>query len=120
MKSGVAALNGKLYVVGGCLQTLESCYRAEVFDPQTKQWTELAETSHARASPVVVPYRGKLFVFGGEGNCQGVVECYDPYTNTWQVLDTRIKHHVNGAYSGNKLIDLLYGSLKCHSIRLFG
>ena len=36
MKSGVAALDGKLYVVGGCLQTLESCYRAEVFDPITR------------------------------------------------------------------------------------
>ena len=36
MKSGVAALDGKLYVVGGCLQTLESCYRTEVFDPLTR------------------------------------------------------------------------------------
>jgi len=100
MKSGVAALDGKLYVVGGCLQTLESCYRAEVFDPLTREWTELPDTNHARATPVLVPYRGRLYVFGGEGNSQGVVECYDPYTNQWTVVDTRIKHHVNGAYAG--------------------
>ena len=43
---------------------------------------------------------GKLYVFGGEGNSQGVVECYDPFTNEWTFLDTRIKHHVNGGYSG--------------------
>ena len=63
MKSGVAALDGKVYVVGGCLQTLESCYRAEVFDPLTREWTELPDTNHARATPVLVPYRGKLDVF---------------------------------------------------------
>jgi len=100
MKSGVAALDGKIYVVGGCLQTLESCYRAEVFDPLTRVWKELPDTNHARATPVLVPYRGKLYVFGGEGNSQGVVECFDPYTNEWTVPDTRIKHHVNGAYTG--------------------
>ena len=70
MKSGVAALDGKIYVVGGCLQTLESCYRAEVFDPLTRLWKELPDTNHARATPVLVPYRGKLYVFGGEGNSQ--------------------------------------------------
>ena len=100
MKSGVAALDGKIYVVGGCLQTLESCYRAELFDPVTLQWRQLADSHHARASPVLVPYRGKLYVFGGEGNSQGVVECYDPHTEEWSVLDTRIKHHVNGPYVG--------------------
>lgn len=100
MKSGVAALDGKIYVVGGCLQTLESCYKAEVFDPVTLEWRELPDSRHARASPVLVPYRGKLYVFGGEGNSQGVVEVFDPYTNEWGHLDTRIKHHVNGPYTG--------------------
>ena len=58
MKSGVAALDGKIYVVGGCLQTLESCYKAEVFDPISLQWRELPDSKHARASPTLVPYRG--------------------------------------------------------------
>ena len=100
MKSGVAALDGKIYVVGGCLQTLESCYKAEVFDPLSKEWRELPDSKHARASPILVPYRGKLYVFGGEGNSDGVVEVFDPYTNEWSFLDTRIKHHVNGPYVG--------------------
>ena len=100
MKSGVAALGGKLYVVGGCLQTLEPCYRAEVMDPGTGEWRGLPDTHHARARPLLVPHRGRLYVFGGEGNSQGVVECFDPHTEQWTVLDTRIKHHVNGAYGG--------------------
>lgn len=29
-----------------------------------------------------------------------MVECYDPYTNEWSFLDTRIKRHVNGPYAG--------------------
>ena len=45
MKSGVAALDGKLYVVGGCLQTLESCYRTEVFDPITR-WKKSSTGSY--------------------------------------------------------------------------
>ena len=100
MKSGVAALDGKIYVVGGCLQTLESCYKAEVFDPISLEWRELPDSNHARASPLLVPYRGKLYVFGGEGNSQGIVECFDPFINEWTFLDTRIKHHVNGGYTG--------------------
>ena len=100
MKSGVAALDGKIYVVGGCLQTLEPCYKAEVFDPISLEWRDLPDSRHARASPILVPYRGKLYVFGGEGNSQGVVECFDPYTNEWSFLDTRIKHHYNGPYTG--------------------
>ena len=100
MKSGVAALDGKIYMVGGCLQTLEPCYKAEVFDPITLEWSLLPDSKHARASPILMPYRGKLYVFGGEGNSQGVVECFDPYTNEWSFLDTRIKHHYNGPYTG--------------------
>jgi len=101
MKSGVAVMDGKVYVVGGCLQTLESCYKADVWDPVTRQWASLPDTSHSRATPVLVPHRGKLYVFGGEGNSQGVVECFDPFTNKWSVVqDTRIKHFVNGAYGG--------------------
>ena len=49
-------------MVGGCLQTLESCYKAEVFDPISLQWTELPDSKHARASPMLVPYRGKFII----------------------------------------------------------
>jgi len=100
MKSGIAALDGKIYLVGGCVQTLETCYKAEVYDPETNKWTQLPETRHARSNPVLVPYRGKLYVFGGEGNSQGFVECFDPFKQEWTVLDTMIKQFVNGAYAG--------------------
>ena len=94
-------MDGKIYVVGGCLQTLDACYRADVFDPVTLEWSSLPDTNHSRATPVLVPHRGKLYVFGGEGNSQGVVEYYDPFTNKWTVMpDSRIKHFVNGAYGG--------------------
>jgi hypothetical protein len=32
-----------------------------------REWTRLADTNHARANPVLVPYRGCLYLFGGEG-----------------------------------------------------
>jgi len=100
MKSGIAVMDGKIYLVGGCVQTLETCYKAEMFDPESRQWKQLPETHFARSNPVLSPYRGKLYVFGGEGNSYGQVECYDPVTNKWAVLSTTVKHFVNGFYSG--------------------
>ena len=96
MKSDVAAMDSKIYVVGGCLQTLDACYRADVFDTVTLEWSSLPDTNHSRATPVLV-----LYVFGGELNSQDVVKYYDPFTNKWTVMaDSRIKHFVNGAYVG--------------------
>ena len=45
--------------------------KAEVFDPVNKSWKQLPQTHFARSNPVLAPYRGKLYVFGGEGNSSG-------------------------------------------------
>eukprot|EP00088_Acartia_fossae_P051077 TRINITY_DN5733_c0_g1_i6.p1 TRINITY_DN5733_c0_g1~~TRINITY_DN5733_c0_g1_i6.p1 ORF type:complete len:361 (-),score=57.94 TRINITY_DN5733_c0_g1_i6:104-1186(-) len=100
MKSGCAVLDGCIYLVGGCVQTLETCYKAEVYNPRLNTWKQLPETHFARSNPVLAPYRGKLYVFGGEGNSGGQVECYDPCTNKWSVLSKKVKHFYNGFYSG--------------------
>ena len=44
-----------------------------MFDPESLQWKQLPETHFARSNPVLTPYRGKLYVFGGEGNSYGQV-----------------------------------------------
>jgi N-acetylneuraminic acid mutarotase len=100
MKSGVAALDGKIYVVGGCLQTYETCYNSDVYDPEKNSWTQLPEPRHARSNPLLIPHKGKLYLFGGDGNSQGVVEVYDPHTRTWNKLNTFIKSFINGGYAG--------------------
>uniref|UniRef100_A0A0K2U119 Kelch-like protein diablo n=1 Tax=Lepeophtheirus salmonis TaxID=72036 RepID=A0A0K2U119_LEPSM len=104
MKMGVAVLDDKIYTVGGCLQTLDPCYSAHCFDPITKEWTKLPNMKYSRNNPVLVPYRGKLYVFGGEGNSQGLIESFDPHTKEWTVLTSRIKYFANAAYGGT-LID---------------
>ncbi len=47
-----------------------------MFDPESLQWKQLPETHFARSNPVLTPYRGKLYVFGGEGNSYGQVIPY--------------------------------------------
>ena len=36
MKSGVAAMDGKIFIVGGCLQTYENCINSEYYDVENK------------------------------------------------------------------------------------
>ena len=67
MKSGVAALDGKLYVVGGCLQTLESCYRTEVFDPITR-WKKSSTGSYDQCCGAGPFLTGSGFFFTGSGS----------------------------------------------------
>ena len=44
------------------------------------------------------------------GNSQGMVESFDPYLNEWTVLDSRIKHFVNGSYAGTYRLSIYSNS----------
>ena len=77
-----AAIDGKIYVTGGCGSPLDSVF---VYDPQANAWTQLASMSTARRSHVSAVVDGKLYVFGGyaEGDRLSTAEVYDPASNSW-------------------------------------
>ena len=82
-----AALNGKLYVVGGNtgFEALES---VEVYDLQTNKWSLAAPMATARSAHGVAALDGQLYAFGGaswEGEWLSSMEVYDPQTNTWRL-----------------------------------
>jgi N-acetylneuraminic acid mutarotase len=88
--SGVAALDGLLYVAGG--YTIDD-YRAVdhlwVYDPARGVWTEGAPLPVARGAFGLVPFAGKLDAIGGAreqlgGPVNGTVDRYDPPANTWR------------------------------------
>ena len=84
---GVAVMNGLLYVLGG----FDSSVRlksAEVFDPVTNCWRDIANMGQNRSAPACTAMDGRLYVCGGYNgeSCLASCESYDPNTNSWEPL----------------------------------
>ncbi len=62
---GVAALDGKIYAVGGRNPDGQVVATHEVFDPATNTWKELAPLPRARDHTATVAADGKIHVIGG-------------------------------------------------------
>ena len=87
---GAAALNGRIYVVGGTDISLQALSATDIFDPETKSWSSGAPLPMPTSSPGVVALNGHLYSIGGLVPCgpksfklTGVVEVYDPTSNNW-------------------------------------
>ncbi len=82
--AGSAVLDGKLYVVGGCLDT---CGRTDVlrYDPASDQWTRLADFPYAVARSSCGGIGSTLYCAGGIGpEADGLATwAYTPATNSW-------------------------------------
>lgn len=102
--SGVAALDGKIYVIGGAAffphilpgssdmgsGTWGSTVNYE-YDPATDKWRERAPLPVGLSHPGVIGFNHRLYVFGGftsliHANAQDVALAFDPATNTWRRL----------------------------------
>ena len=102
--SGVAALDGKIYVVGGASffphilpgssdmgsGTWGSSINYE-YDPATDKWRQRAPMPIGLSHVGVVGFNHKLYVFGGftsliHANAQNAALVYDPAANDWQWL----------------------------------
>jgi N-acetylneuraminic acid mutarotase len=102
--SGVAALDAKIYVVGGSSfyphilptspdmgsGTWGSSVNYE-YDPATDKWRELAPLPIGLSHVGVVGFNHKLYAFGGftsliHANAQNAALVYDPAANAWQWL----------------------------------
>jgi len=110
--AGAAGIAGKLYVVGGCINS--DCNSTtnilEVFDPATNTWATKAAMPTARNEMGVGVVGGKLYVVGGITSSGGLanivatLEVYDPATNTWTTETSMptAREHVGGAVINGK------------------
>lgn len=101
---GVAALDGKLYAIGGFTSPVHigARYLAFIYDPKKNKWSALPKISSTRGSVAVVAVGGKIHIFGGRNPVKvikisppgapelfagyGTVtthEIYDPATGNW-------------------------------------
>ena len=65
--AGAAALNGKIYVVGGFVANVHvgAVNRVFEYDPATDRWRALAPLAAPRGAPGVVAVNGKIHAIGG-------------------------------------------------------
>ena len=93
-----AVVGGKLFALGGRIlgdgipsedmdYTLTNFNRNEMYDPQTDSWTVRQPMLTKRSGfAAAVPSDGNIYVFGGEGLRQRIldsVEKYDPVSDKW-------------------------------------
>ncbi len=86
-----AALNGKLYVLGGYVSEGGYPYQilptVEAYDPTTDTWTNKASMTRARFAHGAVTLNGTIYAIGGNSTADGAalasVEQYDPVSDTW-------------------------------------
>lgn len=103
--AGVAAVDGKLYAVGGFTTPVHIGPKSVAFayDPRANRWQRIADISSARGSIATVSLGGKLHIFGGRISTEivklpvppgtppmsqafGLVtthQIYDPATGRW-------------------------------------
>ncbi len=92
---GVAAVNGKIYAIGGSPEdvswatTDKFLSTNEEYDPATNKWAFKKPMPTPRAAFAVTVYQNKIYCIGGK-NSNGYVrvnEVYDPDTDTWETKE---------------------------------
>ena len=84
-RPGVAALNGKLYAVGG-YNGSEHLSSVECYDPSLDQWQLIEAMATPRNSPAVAVQGERLYVAGGHDGKKVLnsVEVYNPHEKSWK------------------------------------
>ncbi|KAL7293115.1 hypothetical protein TKK_0013268 [Trichogramma kaykai] len=86
---GVALLDGKVYVIGGELES-HIMSDGECYDPRDNEWTSsICNMLESRCEFGLCAFENHLYAFGGwvGEDIGGNIEVYDPVTNTWHHHD---------------------------------
>ena len=83
-----AAVNGKIYVIGGDTTFLSTPLRTvSEYDPATDSWARKTDMPTARLAAAAAVVDGKIYVMGGlttvGATLLSTVEVYDPIADTW-------------------------------------
>jgi hypothetical protein len=89
----VGELNGLIYVSGGRFASDPTSLEfVEVYDPETKIWSEVASMNIGRKRHEMINLYGYLYAIGGEIGESFIettksVERYNSTTNTWEIIN---------------------------------
>ena len=85
-----AAMNGKVYIAGGCQGPAVALGTCELYNPLTNEWQLMPSLKVPRMSASMVCHEGRLYVLGGvipsSGRLSRVlsVETFDSEQNEWR------------------------------------
>jgi len=86
--SGVAVIGNRIYVAGGLALNGSVVASFEVFDTETRLWSQLPSMPTARDHLTAQAVNGKFYAIagrnGGITNVQGPTEEFDPETSAWR------------------------------------
>ncbi|CAJ1085946.1 kelch-like protein 33 [Xyrichtys novacula] len=122
-RHGVAAMLGRLYVVGGCYfytkdDMMKSAYS---YNPEENSWKRLADMQEVRSNFSLVVHEDHLYAIGGDRELNtnvDSVEMYDPDTDAWsfvQPLDQALSGHAVTVLDGSIFIS---GGFNCEYVCL--
>jgi N-acetylneuraminic acid mutarotase len=96
-----AAVNGKIYLIGGQLTADQEGYVNTVYelDPAKGAWVEKARMPTARSGGVAVVHDGKIYVAGGRVPRGNDFAVYDAAADRWEALPDlpSQRNHIAGA-----------------------
>jgi N-acetylneuraminic acid mutarotase len=105
---GVAALDGKVYVVGGINASRQAIATVEAYDPSTDRWTQRASLPDPMHHVNLAASGGKLYVVGALSGASfdaiGDTLVYDPGADAWSPLSSMPSGTERGA-SGVAVLD---------------
>ncbi len=92
--AGVAALDGRIYAVGGFTgETVQPTGSVQIYDPGTDEWSSGTPLPNPAQSVAVVGMHGFLYAFGGADAVNGAsphwltdARRYNPRTGRWRAL----------------------------------
>lgn len=85
--AGVAAVNSKIYVIGGISEDFLGTN--QVYDPASDTWTTKNAMPTSRSAFATAVYENKIYCIGGGGDfgvegVTGLNQVYDPETDSWE------------------------------------
>lgn len=86
---GLAAAAGRLFAVGGYVQSFVGNNAVHAYDPAANSWTRVSSLPQPRGALAAVELGGRIYAVGGVHPTRGVVgdlTVYDPATDTWTTL----------------------------------
>lgn len=86
--AGVAALDNRLYVIGG-FDGHDYLKDVEYYDPRSNTWTAIQPLNRARSAACITVMKDRIFVLGGfNGQFLDSVEVFEPRMNGWRFVST--------------------------------
>ena len=102
--TGVAVLDGKIYVSGGTDKTSKNLKKVECYDSATGTWANVASMNRGRSGHDLLVMNGSLVALGGDRRVEGgvrtrpTVEEYNVTDDTWTLREKKLDKDHRGAF----------------------